>query len=319
MLQFLLKRFIGLIFVLFGVTFITFTMGYFAPGDPISAMMGDKFNYQTWVTLRHVYGLDQPFQVQYFRFVSNLLHFNLGLSYFFMNRPVWDVLKDGLPVSLELAFWGTLLQIALGVPLGILSAVRANTWVDTSSRVFTLILHSTPNFVIAVLLQLLILQINNVFGLQLPVTQWGTPWHYSWQDLQFKIAPILTFSAVGFAFYARLTRTSMLEMMQQDFTRTARAKGLRENIVVYRHVLRNALIPLVTTFGVVMGFLVLGSFFVESIFNVPGIARITVTSINQRDYPIIQATVILITVCVVIGNLLADLLYTVVDPRIRVQ
>lgn len=319
MIRFVMKRVIGLVFVVLGVTFITFAMGYFAPGDPISTMMGDKFNYDTWVRLRHVYGLDLPFYMQYFRFLANLLHFDLGLSYFFINRPVWDVLKEGMPISLELVAWGFAIQLLLGIPLGIFAALRANTWIDTTSMAFTLIVNAVPRFVLAVFMQLLILKMNDLLGIQWPVTQWGTPWSYSWDNLQFKIIPIITFGATGFALYARLARTSVLEVLGQDYVRTARAKGLLQSAVVYRHVLRNALIPLVTVFGVALGVLVVGSFFIESIFNIPGIARITVTSIAQRDYPVIQATTILIAVCVVVGNLISDLLYTVVDPRIRVQ
>jgi ABC-type dipeptide/oligopeptide/nickel transport system permease component len=319
MIQFLAKRLIGFVFVLLGVTFMTFIMGYLAPGDPIRDLMGDKFNYDIWVRLRHDYGLDLPWYQQYFNYLGSILHFNLGTSFHFKNRVVWDILKDGVPISVELVFWGFLLQLGLGIPLGILSALKANTWVDTLNMGFMLLIYALPAFVLAVFAQILILQLNKVMGGQWPVSQWGTPWQYTWTDLQYKLVPILVFGAAGFAYFARLARTSMLEVLRQDYVRTARAKGMPEQNVIYRHALRNAMIPLVTVIGLSFGLLVAGSFFIESIFNIPGIAQITLNSIYQRDYPVIQATTVLIAIGVVAGNLLSDVLYTMVDPRIKVE
>jgi ABC-type dipeptide/oligopeptide/nickel transport system permease component len=319
MLQFLVKRLIGLVFVLLSVTFITFIMGYLAPGDPIRDLMGDKFNYDIWVRLRRDYGLDLPWYQQYFNYLANILHFNLGTSFHFKNRAVWDILKEGVPVSAELVFWGFLLQLLLGIPLGILSALRANSWVDTLTMGFMLMIYALPAFVLAVFAQILILQVNKATGGQWPVSQWGTPWQYTAVDLQYKLVPILVFGAAGFAYFARLARTSMLEVLHQDYVRTARAKGMSEKVVIYRHALRNALMPLVTVIGLSLGLLAAGSFFIESIFNIPGIAQITLNSIYQRDYPVIQATTVLIAIGVVIGNLISDILYTVVDPRVKVE
>ena len=319
MLRFLVKKMLGLFFVILGVTFITFIMGYFAPSDPIRDLMGDKFNYAIWFRMRHDYGLDLPWYQQYFNYLFNLLHFNLGTSYHFQNRAVWDILKDGVPISTELVFWGFLLQLALGIPLGIISALRYRSWVDTLSMTTMLTIYALPSFVLSVFAQMLVLQLNKVTGIQWPVSQWGTPWQYDWTDLQYKIVPILVFGAAGFAYFARLTRTSLLEVLGQDYVRTARAKGLFERVVVYRHAFRNALIPLVTVIGLSLGLLVAGSFFIEQIFNIPGIASITINSIFQRDYPVIQATTVLIAVGVVFGNLVSDILYAVVDPRIRVE
>src|SRR5205823_5759725 len=141
-----------------------------------------------------------------------------------------------------------------------------------------------------------------------PVSGWGNPWQYTWSDIQIKLAPILVFAAVGTALFARLARTSMLEVLRQDYVRTARAKGMRERSVVYRHAFRNAMIPLVTVFGLSIGLLVTGAFFIEQIFNIPGIGQQTITSINNRDYPVIQATTVLLAVAVVVGNLISDVL-----------
>lgn len=317
MIQFLLKRVIGLVFVVLGVTFITFIMGYFAPGDPIRDLMGDKFNYTIWLRLRHEYGFDLPWYQQYFNYLVNLLHFNLGTSFHFQNRAVWDILKEGVPISTELVFWGFLLQLVLGIPLGILSALKSNTWIDTINMGMMLAIYALPAFVLAVFAQIFILTLNKATGMQWPVSQWGIPWQYTWTDIQYKLVPILIFGAAGFAYYARLTRTTMLEVLSQDYIRTARSKGMTERVVTYRHALRNAMIPLVTVIGLSLGLLVTGSFFVESIFNIPGIAQITLNSIYQRDYPVIQATTVLIAIGVVFGNLISDVLYTLVDPRIK--
>lgn len=319
MVQFFVKRLIGLLFVVIGVTFITFVMGLNAPGDPIRSMLGLHFSQSTYLLLKHEYGLDLPWYQQYFNFLRNLFTFNFGLSYEYKNRAVSDILASGVPVSLELGFWGLLLDLIIGVPLGVLSALKANTWVDTTNMTIMLILYAIPVFVLAVFLQVFIVWLDQTTGIGWPVSQWGNPWQYSWSDVQFKLVPILVYAATGAAYFARLSRTTMLEVLRQDYVRTARAKGMRERVVIYRHALRNAMIPLVTVVGVTIGFLITGAFFVEEIFNVPGIANITLTSIQNRDYPVIQATTVLLAVAVVLGNLLSDVLYTVVDPRIKIE
>jgi ABC-type dipeptide/oligopeptide/nickel transport system permease component len=319
MVQFLVKRFIGLLFVVIGVTFITFIMGLNAPGDPIVSMLGMHYTHATYLALKHVYGLDLPWWQQYLNFLHNLFTFNFGLSYEYKNRAVSDILATGVPISLELGFWALLIQLLVGIPLGVVSALRANTWVDTVNMTLMLVLYAIPVFVIAVFVQVFIVWLDNTTGIGWPVSNWGNPWQYSWSDIQFKLLPILVYAAGGVAYFARLSRTTMLEVLRQDYVRTARAKGLHERVVVYRHALRNAMIPLVTVLGVTIGFLVTGAFFIENIFNIPGIASITLTSIDNRDYPVIQATTVLLAVAVVLGNLLSDVLYTVVDPRIKIE
>lgn len=319
MVQFLIKRFIGLIFVIIGVTFITFIMGYFAPGDPIRGLLGTHFNIQLYNALRHDYGLDVPWYQQYWNFLVNLAHFNFGYSFKQQGQPVWDILKEGVPVSAELGMWALIIQVVVGVPLGIYSALKANTWIDTTNMGIMLILFSIPSFVLAVFFQVFIVWLDQNTGLGWPVSNWGNNWQYTWSDIQFKIGPILVLSAIGLAYYARLARTSMLEVLRQDYVRTARAKGMREQVVVYRHALRNALIPLVTVIGLSFGLIITGAFFIENIFNIPGIAQISISSITDRDYPVIEATTVLLAVAVVLGNLISDILYTVVDPRIKIQ
>src|SRR5438034_11325225 len=164
MVQFLIKRFIGLIFVVIGVTFITCVMGYFAPGDPIRAMMGSHYDPVVYVQLKHTYGLDQPFFVQYWHFLTGLFRLDFGLSFEYQNRPVWDILKDGVPISAELGFWGLVVTLALGIPVGIFSALKANTWLDTTNMGVALIIYALPPFVIAVLAQVLIVALDKATG-----------------------------------------------------------------------------------------------------------------------------------------------------------
>ncbi|TMC15602.1 MAG: ABC transporter permease [Chloroflexi bacterium] len=319
MFQFLLKRLIGLIFVIIGVTFITAIMGYFAPGDPIRVMLGDHPDKVLELQLRHSYGLDLPWYQQYGNFLTHLVRFDFGLSFRYQNRSVWDILKEGIPISAELSLWALLLQILIGVPLGILCAIKANSWLDTLNMGTALVIYALPVFVLAVLCQLFIIWLDKTTGISWPNSQWGRPWYYSWTDLQYKLAPILIYAAAGMAYFARISRTSMLEILYQDYIRTARAKGLSERTVIYRHGLRNALIPLATVIGLSIRFLVTGAFFIEYIFSIPGIARITLDAITNLDYPVIQATTVILAVGVVIGNLISDLLYTAIDPRIKAE
>ena len=319
MVGFFIKRFIGLIFVLLGVTFITFILGYFAPGDPIRNLLGSHFDYNTWIRLRHIYGLDLPWYQQYFNYVVHLLRFDFGDSYYFQETSVSSILAPGIPVSAELGLWGLVLTFVIGVPIGILAALKANTWVDTGSMSVSLILYSLPSFILAIFFQVTIVWLDKLTQGHWPVSDWGNPWQYGLSDIQHKIGPILVFAAVGFAFIARLTRTTMLEVLRQDYVRTARAKGLKEQVVNYRHAFRNALIPLVTVFGTSLATLVGGVFFIEVIFNIPGIGQIGLNAISDRDYSVIQATGVIFAIAVVLGNLVADLLYSVVDPRIKVE
>ncbi len=319
MFQFLVKRLIGLVFVILCVTLITFILGIVAPDDPVTQLLGQHYTREAYLQIRHAYGLDLPPYQQYINFLTGLFRLDFGYSFQYKNRLVWDILKDGLPVSLELGFWALLLQLVIGIPLGIVSAIRANSWIDTANMGIILTLYAVPAFILAIFVQLLLVWLDQNYGLGWPVANWGAPWQYSWTDLQFKIAPILVYAATGTAYFARLGRTSMMEVLRQDYVRTARAKGLRERIVVYRHALRNAMIPLVTVLGVSIGFLVTGAFFIERIFNIPGIAEITLSSIDYRDYPVIQATTVLLAIGVVLGNLLSDILYSVVDPRIKTE
>lgn len=319
MVQFLVKRLIGFLFVVLCVSFITFILGYLAPGDPIRALLGQHQDPVLYAALKHQYGLDQPWYQQYWRFLTGAVHLDFGYSFHTQGRPVSELILQGIPYSSELGFWGTVLTLVLGIPVGIVSALKANKWVDTLLMSIALVCWALPTFIVAIFAQVGIVWFDKWTGVQWPVANWGQLWQYGPDDIKYKLFPILIFALVGFAFYARYSRTTLLETLRQDYVRTARAKGLAERVVVYRHAFRNALIPLVTSIGLAFGLVIAGAFFIEQIFNIPGVASTGLQAINDRDYPVIQASVLLVAACVVLGNLISDLLYTVVDPRIKLD
>jgi peptide/nickel transport system permease protein/oligopeptide transport system permease protein len=311
MLQFLLRRLLQLLFVLFSISFITFMVGHLAPGDPVLAMMGNRRDPRMYEQLRHQYGLDRPWYEQYVNYVLGVLQGDLGKSYRFAGRPVWDLIKQGVPVSASLGLGALALSVLLGVPLGVLASARANSAFDRLSMGFMLVLFAVPSFVLAGVLQILqVILFQN--GLPyLPTSGWGGPLNW--------IMPVVVLSAVTMGYLARLTRASMLSVLRQDYVRTAWAKGAGAWRVFMSHALRNALIPIVTVLGPSVAFVVVGSFVVENVFRVPGIGFVAVQAINTRDYPVIQSVALLLALVVAVMSLVTDLLYGVLDPRIRTQ
>jgi ABC-type dipeptide/oligopeptide/nickel transport system permease component len=305
------RRVLSLIFVLFSVTFLTFIVSYLAPGDPVLNMMGGRHDPIRYAFLKHLYGLDQSWLQQYFTYIRHLLQGNLGFSFKYPERPVWTLISNGVPVSLELGGLALIVSVVVGVPAGVLAALWSNTWRDTAVMGVMLALYSVPSFVIIPVLWIIDLALYKAGLPSLPVAGWGKPDHV--------ILPVLVLAAANVGFIARLMRSSMLEVMRQDFIRTARAKGVPEGLVIRRHVLRNALIPLLTVLGPATAFLVTGAFVVENLFAIPGIGYLAVQAIGQRDYPVIQATTILLALAVVVMNLLTDLAYTAADPRVRAE
>ncbi|HMN61282.1 MAG TPA: ABC transporter permease [Anaerolinea sp.] len=305
------RRVLSLVFVLFSVTFITFIVSYLAPGDPILVMMGGRQDPVRYQLLRHLYGLDLPWYQQYLTYVGHLLQGNLGYSFKYPERPVWDLIANGVPVSAQLGGLALALSVLVGVPVGLLAALWQNTWRDTTLMGVMLALYSVPSFVIIPIVWVIDLGLYNAGLPSLPVAGWGTPQHL--------ILPVLVLAAANVGFISRLMRNSVLEVMRQDFIRTARAKGVSERRVIGKHVLRNALLPLLTVLGPSTAFLVTGAFVVENLFAIPGIGYLAVQSIGQRDYPVIQATTILLALAVVVMNLLTDLAYTLADPRVRAE
>ena len=296
------RRVLSLVFVLFSVTFITFIVSYLAPGDPILVMMGGRQDPVRYQLLRHLYGLDLPWYQQYLTYVGHLLQGNLGYSFKYPERPVWDLIANGVPVSAQLGGLALALSVLVGVPVGVLAALWQNTWRDTTLMGVMLALYSVPSFVLIPIVWVIDLGLYNAGLPSLPGAGWGTPQHL--------ILPVLVLAAANVGFISRLMRNSVLEVMRQDFIRTARAKGVSE---------RHALLPVLPVLGSSTAFLVTGAFVLENLFAIPGIGYLAVQSIGQRDYPVIQATTILLALAVVVMNLLTDLAYTLADPRVRAE
>lgn len=311
--RFLIRRLAGLIFVLLGVTFITFILGYVSPGSPVELLCTSKCTAPLIAQLNHLYKLDLPWYEQYANFLNNLLHLDLGLSFSARGRKVWDVLGSGVPISAQIGLSALFFQLLIGVPIGIIAAVRAGSKLDTASMSFALMLYAIPTFISIPFYQLIMVQLSLHNLPFLPVSGWNGLF-----DIH-AIGPILLLALLGLGFYARLTRSTMLEVLGQDYVRTARAKGLHERIVIIRHAFRNAMVPLITALGPAVAFVVGGAFFTETLFNIPGIGNIAIQSIASKDMPTVQGTVIIVAVAVAMMNLVVDLVYGILDPRIKVS
>jgi peptide/nickel transport system permease protein/oligopeptide transport system permease protein len=306
-----MRRAISLVFVMFSLTFLTFMIGRMAPGDPILQLMGQRRDPEAYARLTHLYGFDRPLIEQYAAYVAGLPRGDFGLSFHYEGRPVTELIAQGLPTSAQVGGVAMLISVLLGVPMGIAAALKHDTPLDYVVVSTTLVFYSVPTFVLIPLVWLINLALYRAGYPNLPQAGWGTPQHF--------ILPVLVLAAANVGYIARLTRSSMLEVLHEDFVRTARAKGLRRRTIIGRHVLSNALLPIITYIGPATAFLVTGAFVVENLFNIPGIGRISVEAIGQRDYPVIQGTTILLGFTVVATNLLTDILYHVFDPRIQLN
>lgn len=311
--RFLIRRLSGLIFVLFGVTFITFILGYLSPGSPVELLCQPKCTAAGIASLNHLYKLDLPWYEQYGNFLNNLLHFDLGLSFSLRGRRVLDILGSGVPISASLGLSALFFQVLIGVPVGIIAAVRAGSRLDTASMTIALTFFAIPTFISIPIFQLIMVALSLHNLPFLPVSGWNGLF-----DIH-AIGPVGLLTLLGLGFYARLTRTTMLEVLEQDYVRTARAKGLRERAVIVRHAFRNALVPIVTALGPAVAFVVGGAFFTESLFQIPGIGYLAVSSIGNKDMPTVQGTVVMVAVAVAVMNLVVDLVYGILDPRIKVS
>jgi ABC-type dipeptide/oligopeptide/nickel transport system permease component len=306
MLTFLARRLIQLIPVLFGVSVVVFLMIHLIPGDPAVLIAGRDATEQDIENVRRALGLDQPLPAQYLSFVGRALVGDFGVS-FRSGRAVIDEIGfrywNTMLLGLSALVFGTI----LGVITGIITAVYRNGWVDGTVLTASLLGISMPQFFLGILLMLLF----SVYLGWLPLTGMG-----SWQHL---ILPTLTLGIPNAAIISRITRSSLIEVLNQDYVRTARAKGLSERVVINRHAFRNALIPVVTVAGLQMGYLLGGAVVTETVFAWPGIGRLIVQSIASRDFPVVQAAVLLLAVTFVLINLFTDLLYRLLDPRIKLQ
>jgi ABC-type dipeptide/oligopeptide/nickel transport system permease component len=300
----ILKRLLLLLPVLWLVVSLIFFLIHLVPGDPVEQMLGEGASVSDISALRHTYGLDVPLGTQYIRYWNGVLHGNLGHS-IRLNMPVTQLVLSRYPYTLELAIPAILLAILLSFPAGIASARHRGKWQDQWLGVISLFGISFPTFTLGPILIL-------VFGIALgwlPVSGTG-----SWKNF---VLPTTTLGTALAAILTRMVRTSMLEEMGQDYIRTARAKGLSERAVVYRHALPNAMIPLLTVIGLQFGALLAGAIVTETIFSWPGLGRLTIAAISNRDYPLVQGCILAIGLTYVLVNLLTDALYAVVNPRIR--
>lgn len=305
MLKYTVRRLLLLIPTLFFVALIVFVLSRAAPGSPFDRNENRPLPAATIERLNRTYGIDKPIHEQFILYLSNAVRFDFGSS-LVRDRPVADIIGQGLPTSAQLGIQALLLALAISLPLGTISALKQNSPIDYASLFLATIGTSIPNFVIAIFAILL-------FAVSLhlvPVIGWGTPKHM--------ILPTVILSLGAAAFLTRITRASMLEAIHQDYVRTARSKGLREQVVIITHVMKNALIPVATIVGPATAALVTGSFIIESIFSIPGIGREFVLSITKRDYPMIMGVYLLYAFIISVANLTVDLVYGMLDPRIKV-
>ena len=321
MKTYIAKRAILFVPTMFLVTVAVFVIMRIVPGDPALIILGegedgaaDNLTEEKLEKLRAKLGTDRPIYVQYGSWVGNMLKGDLGDSYFYEGKPeVTFYLKDRIPTTVELALMSLVLASIVAVPLGVLSAIKQDSVSDYAARIITLLGIALPNFWVAVM---------TIFFLVL-IFEWAPPlayekvWDDPWTNFQQLIFPAIALGTSNMAFIARITRSAMLEVLREDYIRTARSKGLAERVVVYRHALRNALLPVVTLFGFELGRLISGTVIIETIFLVPGMGKLLIDSIGNRDYPMIQAVVLMIAITVLVMNLVADLLYAWLDPRIR--
>jgi len=285
---------------------MVFLLAHIVPGDPVAQMLGEGARAEDLTQLRHALGLDLPLPVQYGRYLAGVLHGNLGESFRFQ-QPVLKVVAEHYPATLELAVVALLICALIGIPAGVLAAHKRGERTDHAVGVLTLFGLSVPNFALG---PVLILLFSVVLG-WLPVSGRGGVAHL--------ILPAFTLGAALAAILTRMVRTSVIEELSADYVRTARSKGVSESGVLFRHALRNALIPILTILGLQFGTLLAGTIVTESIFSWPGIGRLAVQAIGARDYPLLQGCILLIAVSYVFVNLLTDLVYALVDPRVRFE
>ena len=317
MRRYLIQRLIAFIPTLLGVSILVFLAIRLVPGDQITAQLGTEAGMltdQQRAALEEYYGLDKPIGEQYFAWLGNAVQGNLGFS-IRHGRPVLDLILERFPVTVELALLSVVIALFIGLPIGVLSAIRQNSFIDLFSRIFAMLGLAVPNFLLGTLI---IYALSVFFGILPNSGNYVSFFEDPLKNLEQLIFPAL---AMGFSFSAsvmRMTRSSMLEVINQDYMMTARSKGLPERVVIIRHGLRNALLPVLTVVGILIGRILSGSFIVETIFNIPGIGRAGVTAVLQRDYPVILGATLTLAAAFLLTTLVVDLLYGILDPRIRV-
>lgn len=305
LLSYVLKRIVETVFVMAIVVTITFILLRFLPGGPFDSEKA--LTAEVLANINAKYHLTDPLPVQFLTYVKNILNGDLGESYKYIGRSVTDIIGESLPVSLQLGTYALLLSFVIGIPLGVYAAAKHNTWIDTTAMVAAMSGVALPSFLVAPILILIF-----AFWLDiLPPALWDGPIYY--------ILPVVTLGIRPAAIIARLTRSSVLEVIHSDYIRTARAKGLAATRVLFKHVLRNSLIPVLTISGPLVANLLSGSFVIEVIYAIPGIGRHFVQSVTNRDYPLIMGVTLVYALLLIVSNLVVDMLYAVVDPRIKLS
>ena len=306
MLKYTIRRLLQTIPLLIAISFAAFIMMHLVPGDPVRNMMGIEASKEAVEAERERLGLNDPLLVQYGRFLGGVLKGDLGTS-IFTKQSVTDEILKKYPATIKLALGGTIFASVVGILAGIVSAVKRNKLTDNIIMVLSLISVSTPSFFLALVLMLF-------FSLQLgwlPSMGLRTPLHY--------VLPIITLGMQSVGTIARTTRSSMLEVLGQDYIRTSRSRGIPERVIIYSHAFKNAIIPVLTIVGLRFGGLLAGSMLVETVFSIPGMGRYLVDAVLERDYPVVQSTVLVLACTFVLVNLIVDLLYAVADPKIRYE
>jgi ABC-type dipeptide/oligopeptide/nickel transport system permease component len=304
MLKFIVRRIFWTIPVLLVVIFLTFMMMRQIGGNPFrhSERAVPEAVQRNLEARFHV---NDPWWKQYAYYVKGVFTLDFGPSLVLRGQTVNDIIKEHFPKSIELGLYAFLFAIVVGVPLGVIAALKHNTWVDYSAMFFSNVFHAIPSFLIATLM---------IYWLALELGAFPTS---GWSTWEHKVLPSIALGFAPMALFARLVRGTMLETLQQDYVRTARSKGLRYRRVVGLHVLRNSLIPVITAAGPLLGFIITGSFVIELIFNIPGIGQYYVTAVNARDYSVVMGLTVLLSVIIIFANLIVDILYGILDPRTR--
>jgi peptide/nickel transport system permease protein len=311
LIRYALRRLLLLIPVLFAVTIIISSLLYFTPGDPVRVMLGFRANEEAVAKIRVELGLDKPFYVRYLKWLGNAAKGNLGRS-LQRNEDVLDMILERLPATLELTIFAVIVAVLLAIPIGVISATKANTIFDNILSSSALFWVSMPGFWIAMIAMLLLSMKLNIF----PISGRGGPL-WSIEGMRYLALPGLILGIRQVAIISRLIRSGMVEILNEDYVRTARSKGLAERIVIYKHALRNAMIPTVTIFGVQIPEILSLAVIIEVVFAWPGTGRLLVDAVFKRDYTLVQGIVFIYSLLVILMNLVVDLLYAYIDPRIK--
>lgn len=306
MLKFLLSRLASALIVIFGVTCLVFFFLHMVPGDPVEVMLGESAQPADREALRTALGLNQPLFTQFTQYLSNLARLDLGTS-LYSKRPITELLAERIPATAQLAFASLVVAVLIAFPLGVLAAVRKGTYWDQGAMGLSLIGVSIPNFLMGPILIL-------IFSL------WLGWFPVSGQDgFLSLVLPAITLGTAMAAILSRMVRATLLETLDEDYVRTARAKGLSEAAIIWNHAMRNALLPVITLLGLQLGTLLGGAVITEVVFSWPGLGQLTIESIQRRDYPVVQACVLLISLFYVVVNTLTDIVYGLLDPRVRLE